>query len=121
MHAPGNEEQLKRFKAEAPANDVSSRADVSIESQCGSSITRPSTPISALEQALLAIDLHNAYDSLHLVDVDHNHTTWVMPNLDRERPFTQEEQARLTSAVVFHDEQAWSTFSDEDILVFHST
>jgi hypothetical protein len=74
-----------------------------------------------LEEALLALDLYNGYDHVHLVDVDRDHTTWVMPNFAREDPFTEEEHARLTSAVVFHDETAWASFTDEDILVFHST
>lgn len=74
-----------------------------------------------MEQALVAIDFHDAYDHVHLVAVDREHTTWVLPNLARELPFTDEEHARLTSAVVFHDEAAWSSFNDDDILVFHST
>ena len=111
---------MKHFKAEVPINDFPSRADVSIESECRSPITHPSTPIDSLEQALLAIDLHNAYDHVHLIDVDHEHMTWVLPNLACNPPFTEEEHTHLTSAIVFHDESTWASFTDEDILVFHS-
>lgn len=44
-----------------------------------------------------------------------------MPNLARDPPFSDTEHARLTAAVVFHDESAWASFTDDDILVFHTT
>ena len=120
MHAPGNEEQLKRLKVEVPANEVPSRTDVSVESECGSPILEPESTIDSLEEALSLLELHDAFNQVHLVEVDREHTTWVIPNLARERPFTEAEHARLTSAVVFRDERAWASFTDDDILVFHS-
>lgn len=67
------------------------------------------------------MDLHDGYDHVHLVAVDRHHTTWVLPNPARMTPFTASEHANLTSDVVFGSDKAWSTFTDDDILVFHST
>lgn len=121
MHAPGNEEQLKRFKVEVPSIDIPSRADVSIESACGSPISPCSGTIDSLEEALVTIHDFDSYNQVHLVEVDRNHTTWVMPNFTRILPFTEEEHDLLTAAVVFDNEEAWASFTSDDILVFHST
>lgn len=58
---------------------------------------------------------------MHLVEVDHNRTAWVMPNFTCKPPFSAEELSSLTSAVVFGSEKAWATFDKEDILIFHGT
>lgn len=112
---------MKRFKVEVPTLEIPSRADVSIESPCGSPVSPSSATIDSLEDALLSISDPDFYNQVHLVEVDRHHTTWVMPNFTRIRPFTEDEHARLTAAVVFHDEEAWTSFTNDDILIFHST